>query len=54
MEENIKEMNKWKYVTFAAIPVCIGMAIYDLSGKSCMSAVERKEVLGPCTLLHAE
>jgi hypothetical protein len=32
MEENIKEMTKWKYVTFAAIPVCIGMAIYDLSG----------------------
>ena len=33
MEENIKEMNKGKYVTFAAIPVCIGMAIYDLSGE---------------------
>jgi hypothetical protein len=32
MEETIKEMNKWKYVTFAAVPVCIGMAIYDLSG----------------------
>jgi len=32
LEENIKEMNKWKYVTFAAVPVCIGIAIYDLSG----------------------
>ncbi len=27
-------MQKWKLVTFAAIPLCIGMAVYDLSGKT--------------------
>ncbi|KAK9820047.1 hypothetical protein WJX72_005459 [[Myrmecia] bisecta] len=29
--EEVKEMTKWKYVTFAAIPLCIVMAAYDLS-----------------------
>ena len=27
-------MNKWRIVTYAAIPACIGMAVYDLSGET--------------------
>ena len=33
-EVTVKEMQKWKLVTFAAIPLCIGMAVYDLSGEA--------------------
>ena len=46
MEENIKEMTKWKYVTFAAIPVCIGMAIYDLSGNFPVATLKGNGSLG--------
>ncbi|CAL8462790.1 g2323 [Coccomyxa elongata] len=30
-EEEVKQMGFWKNVTFAAIPLCIGVAIWDLS-----------------------
>lgn len=28
----MKEMAKWRLVTYLAVPVCVGTAIYDLSG----------------------
>ncbi|KAL6779287.1 hypothetical protein ACKKBG_A11700 [Auxenochlorella protothecoides x Auxenochlorella symbiontica] len=31
IEEEIKEMNKWKIITYVAIPVCIAKGAYDLS-----------------------
>jgi len=30
-EEEVKQMNLWRNCTIAAIPLCIGVAIYDLS-----------------------
>lgn len=30
-EEEIKEMNKWRIITYMAIPVCVAKAAYDLS-----------------------
>jgi len=64
LEENIKEMNKWKYVTFAAVPVCIGIAIYDLSGEhehpheepkySYMNIKSKEFPWGECPLFDGE
>lgn len=31
IEEEVKEMNKWKIVTLAAIPACVALALWDLS-----------------------
>ena len=31
-EITVKEMQKWRIVTYAAVPLCIGMGVYALSG----------------------
>ena len=32
-EESLAEMQKWKNITFVAVPVCVGFAVYTLSSK---------------------
>ena len=33
VEESLAEMEKWKKITYAAIPVCLAYAVYCLSGE---------------------